>query len=232
MAFDAGSLVGAGIGAMTDYIIAKQNRDEARSQEQAKRRAIQTANAQANSDYNAMLDKLNDYNDDRISLANNATVQAYLDTINNYKPQVYDFDKFSSSYKKTVDDFINPEANKIAEMAGLNTQAQLAGQGAGLGTGADATMGYSRWEAAKELYNDAQSQMNADRSQAYREYSDYITNMQNKLNQMSQNQLNKAQLLGGAISNEQAAQSDYIADLLGVMGDKAQTNVNATIGAF
>ena len=74
--------------------------------------------------------------------------------------------------------------------------------------------------------------MNADRSQAYREYGDYITNMQNKLNTISQGQLNKANLLGGAISNEQQQQSDYMADLLGIMGDKASTNVNATIGAF
>lgn len=208
----------------------QQAREDERKRQEAKQRAVQNAGAQANVTYDQMMNMLNNYNDSRMKLADNDTVQQYRDLIQNYNPQVYDFDKFS--YNKSVDDFINPEAEKIAQLAGLETQAQAAGQGAAKGTGGLANIGYSKWKAAEDLYKDAQAQYNADRSQAYQEYGDYISNMQNKLNTISQGQLQKANLLGGAIQNEQAAQGDYISDLLGLMGDKTQTNINTAIGAF
>lgn len=208
----------------------QQARDDERRQQEAKQRAVQNAAAQANVTFDQMQDILNSYNQGRMKLADDSMVQQYKDLISNYEPQVYDFDKFS--YDKSVEDFINPEAEKIAQLAGLETQAQMAGQGNAKGSGGLANMGYSRWKAAEDLYKDAQSQYNADRSQAYKEYGDYITNMQNKLNTISQGQLQKANLLGGAISNEQQQQSDYISDLLGIMGDKTSTNINAAMGAF
>lgn len=208
----------------------QQARDDERKQQEAKQRAVQKAATQANTTYDQMMDMLNNYNDSRISLADDSMVQQYKDLISNYNPQTYDFKEFN--YNKSVDDFLNPEAEKIAQLAGLQTQSDLAGQGAAKGTGALASLGYSRVKAAEDLYKDAQAQYNADRSQAYTEYNDYIQNMQNKLNTISQGQLNKANLLGGAIQNEQQQQSDYMSDLLGLMGDKTSTNINATMGAF
>lgn len=225
-----GEIVGGFVNGAVNFINAQQQRDLERRMQEQKQRAVQNALAQSNTEYQKMMNLLNDYDANRMRLADDDMVQQYKDLISNYKPEVYDFDKFS--YDKSVDDFMNPMADKIANLAGLETQASQAGAGAAGGTGAMAGMGYSRWKAAEDLYKDAQAQMNADRSQAYREYGDYITNMQNKLNTISQGQLNKANLLGGAISNEQQQQSDYMADLLGIMGDKASTNVNATIGAF
>lgn len=208
----------------------QQARDDERKQREAKQRAVQNAAAQANVTFDQMQNILNSYNQGRMKLADDSMVQQYKDLISNYQPQVYDFDKFS--YDKSVEDFINPEAEKIAQLAGLETQAQMAGQGNAKGSGGLANIGYSRWKAAEDLYKDAQAQYNADRSQAYQEYGDYITNMQNKLNTISQGQLQKANLLGGAVTNEQQQQSDYISDLLGIMGDKTSTNINAAMGAF
>lgn len=225
-----GEIVGGFVNGAVNFINAQQQRDLERRMQEQKQRAVQNALAQSNTEYQKMMNLLNDYDANRMRLADDDMVQQYKDLISNYQPEVYDFDKFS--YDKSVDDFMNPMADKIANLAGLETQASQAGAGAAGGTGAMAGMGYSRWKAAEDLYKDAQAQMNADRSQAYREYGDYITNMQNKLNTISQGQLNKANLLGGAITNEQQQQSDYMADLLGIMGDKASTNVNATIGAF
>lgn len=225
-----GEIVGGFVNGAVNFINAQQQRELEREMQQQKQRAVQNALAQSNTEYQKMMNLLGDYDANRMRLADDSMVQQYKDLISNYEPGVYDFDKFS--YDKSVDDFMNPMADKIANLAGLETQASQAGQGAAGGTGAMAGMGYSRWKAAEDLYKDAQAQMNIDRNQAYNEYSDYITNMQNKLNIISQGQLNKANLLGGAISNEQQQQSDYMADLLGIMGDKASTNVNATIGAF
>lgn len=225
-----GEIVGGFVNGAVNFINAQQQRELERELQAQKQHAVQGALAQSNAEYQKMMDLLNDYDTNRMRLADDNMVQQYKDLISNYQPEVYDFDKFS--YDKSVEDFMNPMADKIANLAGLETQASQAGQGAAGGTGAMAGMGYSRWKAAEDLYKDAQAQMNADRSQAYREYGDYITNMQNKLNTISQGQLNKANLLGGAITNEQQQQSDYMADLLGLMSDKASTNVNATIGAF
>lgn len=225
-----GEIVGGFVNGAVNFINAQEQRDLERRMQEQKQRAVQNALAQSNTEYQRMMDYLNNYNDSRMRLADDNMVQQYKDLISNYQPEVYDFDKFS--YDKSVDDFMNPMADKIANLAGLETQASQAGQGAAGGTGAMAGMGYSRWKAAEDLYKDAQAQMNADRSLAYQEYGDYIDRMQNKLNTISQGQLNKANLLGGAITNEQQQQSDYMADLLGIMGDKASTNVNATIGAF
>lgn len=208
----------------------QQAREDKRRQQEAKRRAVQNAAAQANVTFDQMQDILNSYNQGRIKLADDDLVHQYKDLMTSYEPQVYDFDKFS--YNKTVDDFMNPEAEKIAQLAGLETQAQMAGQGNAKGSGGLANMGYSRWKAAEDLYKDAQQQYNDDRSQAYKEYGDYITNMQKKLNTISQGQLQKIQMLGGAVTNEQQQQADYISDLLGIMGDKTSTNINAAMGAF
>ena len=208
----------------------QQARDDERRQQEAKQRAVQNAAAQANVTFDQMQNILDEYNQNRIKLADDDLVQQYKDLMTSYEPQVYDFDKFS--YDKSVEDFINPEAEKIAQLAGLETQAQAAAQGNAKGSGGLANIGYSRWKAAEDLYKDAQAQYNADRSQAYQEYGDYITNMQKKLDTISQGQLQKIQMLGGAVTNEQGQQADYISDLLGIMGDKASTNINAAMGAF
>lgn len=208
----------------------QQARDDERRQQEAKRRTVQNAAAQANVTFDQMQNILNSYNQGRMKLADDSMAQQYKDLMTSYEPQVYDFDKFS--YDKTVDDFMNPEAEKIAQLAGLETQAQMAGQGNAKGSGGLANMGYSRWKAAEDLYKDAQAQYNTDRSQTYKEYGDYITNMQKKLDTISQGQLQKIQMLGGAVTNEQQQQADYISDLLGIMGDKTSTNINAAMGAF
>lgn len=208
----------------------QQAREDEKRQREAKQRAVQNAIAQGNVTFDQMQNILNDYNSGRIRLADDSMISQYKDLISNYQPQTYDFDKFS--YDKTVDDYIDPNAQKIAELAGLETQASQAGQGAAGGTGAMAGMGYNRWKAAEQLYKDATQQYNQDRSQAYQEYGDYIDRMQKKLDTISQGQLNKISLLAGATQNEQQQQSDYIADLLGVMGDKAQMNIQGQSMAF
>jgi hypothetical protein len=121
---------------------------------------------------------------------------------------------------------MNPEAEKIAELAGLKKQAELAGMGAGRGTAADSVMGYSKWDAAEKLYKDAQDALRDDRTQAYQEYGDYIDRMQRKLDTINQGNLNKIELLGGNISKAEDQRNDAIADLLAIMGDKAASKVN------
>lgn len=208
----------------------QQAREDEKRQREAKKRAVQSAIAQGNVTFDQIQGILNDYNEGRIRLADNDTVNELRTLMKDYQPQTYDFDKFT--YDKSVNDFVDPNAQKIAELAGLETQASQAGQGAAGGTGAMAGMGYNRWKAAEQLYKDAQQQYNTDRSQAYQEYGDYIDRMQKKLDTISQGQLQKINMLSGAVTNEQQQQADYISDIIGILGDKTQMNIQGQSMAF
>lgn len=227
-----GEIIAGGLGALTNLYTSEQERKAKRREDEARRLAMQQANDYAQGQYDQMLELMRGYDRDRMRYANPQTQQEFMELMNSYDPgeYVYDFEPFE--YNRTVEDFVDPTSQKIAEMAGLNTQAAATDAGNAGGTGALANMGYSRWQAASDLYDKAQDQYYRDRSQRYSEYSDYIRNMQNKLNALSNQQMNKINLLGGAVDKEQAARSDYMSDLLGIMGDKAQTNINATAGAF
>lgn len=226
-----GDLVGAGVSAWNSY----KEREAAEEERRRKQRAIEQELSRANTDYGRMQELMGQYERDRIRLADddNGLVNALKKELTTYSPgATYDFNKFGDEYNKTVDDFLNPEAEKIAELAGLKTQAQLAGSGAAKGSGALANLGYSRWNAAEQLYKDAQDAYRQDRQQAYTEYGDYIDRMQKKLDTLSQGQLSKINVLSGAVQNEQEQQADYMSGLLDLMKDKTQTNINATLGAF
>lgn len=230
--FGMGGAIGGFTNAAVNAINAAEERDEARRARQERARSVEQGRQMAMHDYDRLEELLRDYDTGRIRLADDQMVNDLRSAINSYEPEVYNFGKFSDEYNKTVDDFLNPEAERIANLAGLKTQADLASRGAAKGTGGLAGIGYSRWEAAEKLYNDAQQALQNDRTQAYTEYSDFIRNMQNKLDTLNQGKLKKVDLLSGAVSNEQTAQSDYMSDLMSLMGDRAQTNVNAKIGAF
>lgn len=230
--FDFGGVAGGIINAGVSAYNAAQEREEARRARRERERAVEQGRQMAMHDFDDLLGQLDEYNEGRIRLADSDTVDQLKALMASYEPRTHEFGKFGDTYNKTVDDFMNPEAEKIAQLAGLKTQADLASRGAAKGTGGLAGIGYSRWEAAEKLYNDAQNALKEDRSQAYAEYGDYIDRMQKKLDTISQGQLNKINLLSGAVQNEQQQQADYMSDLVGIMKDRASTNINAKIGAF
>jgi hypothetical protein len=227
-----GDIVTGLVGGLTNLYTSEQERKAKRKEDAARRAAMAEANTYAQGQYDQMLGLMDNYNTSRMRYANPNTNQEFLSLVDSYEPTEYAYDFKPFEYTKTVDDFIDPNAQKISEMAGLTTQGNATMAGNAGGTGALANMGYSRWQAASDLYKQAQEQQLRDRAQSYSEYSDYIKNMQNKLNTLSTQQMNKINLLGGLVDKEQTAQTDYLADIMGIMGDKAQTNVNTTMGAF
>lgn len=227
----AGAVEGTGNLALGQYNYIKSLREE-RKKRRERANAVDEARSNALSELQGSQDLIERTYGNLPKLSNADTIKQYTDIMNTYDPNAYayNFDKFS--YDKNVEDFMNPEAERIANLAGLKTQAGLAGQGAAGGSMGGAGIGYAKWEAARDLYNDAQAQYNADRQQAYGEYADYIQNAQNRLNVLSQQTMNKYNMLGGAISHDEAQQQDYVADLLGVMGDKANVNLQAGINKY
>lgn len=226
-----GAVEGIGNLALGEYNYIKSLR-EARSQRRQRANAVDEARSNALSELQGAQDLINTTYGSLPKFSTGDTIQQYTNIMNTYDPNkyAYDFDKFN--YDKNVEDFMNPEAEKIAQLAGLKTQAGLAGQGAAGGSMGGAGIGYAKWEAARDLYKDAQQQYNMDRQQAYGEYSDFIQNAQNRLNILSQQTMNKYNMLGGAISHDEAQKQDYVSDLLGVMGDKANVNIQAGINKY
>lgn len=226
----AGGVAGGMFNTAMNYIQNEKNRAEEKRAAQEKARHIAEAGAAAGATYQEIEDMIREAQAGQFEWATPEQKQMYQDLVASYEPQTYDFDKFS--YGKTAEDFMNPEAEKIAELAGLKKQAELAGMGAGRGTAADAVTGYSKWEAAEKLYKDAQDALRDDRSQAYQEYGDYIDRMQHKLDTLNQGTLNKINLLGGNISQQQQAELELLSDLIGVKQDKAQTEINTGVAAY
>lgn len=229
-----GEVVGGVAGGMFDtamnYIQNEKNRAAQERAAQEKARRISEAGMAADATYNDILDMLENFKAGQYEWATPEQKELYQQLVTSYEPQTYDFGKFE--YGKSVDDFLNPEAEKIAELAGLKKQAELAGMGAAKGSGADSVMGYSKWEAAEKLFEDAQNALREDRGQAYQEYGDYIDRMQKKLDTINQGTLNKINLLGGNISMDEEAQSDYMADLISVMADQAASKINTGVAAY
>lgn len=229
-----GEIVGGIAGGMFDtamnYIQSEKNRAAQERAAQEKARRISEAGMAADATYNDIIDMLEDFKAGQYEWATPEQKELYQQLVTSYEPQTYDFGKFE--YGKSVEDFMNPEAEKIAELAGLKKQAELAGMGSAKGSGADAVMGYSKWEAAEKLFEDAQNALREDRGQAYQEYGDYIDRMQKKLDTINQGTLNKINLLGGNISRDEEAKSDYMADLISVMADQAASRINTGVAAY
>ena len=162
--------------------------------------------------------------------ANNSTstntssddVDSYYDAIRDYDPNdyVYDFDEFD--YDKTVDDFYNPNKDKIIDATAKTTQQTASGSGIGRGTGAATAIATDVADKNEALYNDALTQYNTDKASEYQEYSDYIDKNQNKLNALSQATNTKITNLGTVANAVSENEQNEFEDTLG-----AQQNANA-----
>jgi hypothetical protein len=221
-----GGAVGGMAGAAMNFVEYQQQREDERRREDARRKALAEAGAKADTTFQSMQDILEEAQKGQYEWATPEQKELYQQMVNEYAPQTYEFGKFSDEYNKTAEDFLNPEAEKIAELAGLRKQGELAGMGAGRGTGADALIGYSKWQAAEDLWKDAQEQAYRDRSQAYQEYGDYIDRQQKKLDTINQGNLQKISLLQGNIAASEQQKSDNLSDLLAIMGDKSSGQIN------
>jgi hypothetical protein len=150
-----------------------------------------------------------------------ADVDSYYNAIRNYNPNdyVYDFDEFD--YDKTVDDFYNPNKDKIIDATAKTTQQTASGAGIGRGTGAATKIATDVADKNEALYNDALTQYNTDKASEYNEWSDYINKNQNKLNSLSQATNTQITNLGTVANAVNQNEQNEFEDTLG-----AQINAN------
>lgn len=230
------ALIGAGAAttnAIGSGILQNQAaREERRAQEKLAREKadrISTAVAGGEATYDQIIDMLEDYKKGQTSLATPETYKVYSDLVSGFKPEDYQYDFEKFQYDKTLDDYMNPYIDEILQKAGSNVMHQYGKSG--MGDSGFEQMAAFRSEAEKmeDLRKSAMGEYRADRDFAYKEYSDYITNMQNKYNNMADLTSKQINLMSGAIQHDEGQQSDYMADLIAAMTGKTNLGVQGAM---
>lgn len=171
-------------------------------------------------EYNNMLQEVQDYYANRGSLGTQEDVNNYKADIEGYNPEDYVYDFKDFDYDKTKEDFLNPYYSKI--IGDTRNQLQHSAAGAGLGRGTGAALNIAKGVAEKEdeLYKTAMEEYNKDRAFEYQKYADAITNNQNKLNAIREGTQYKIGLEGDLANDYYNTQDQAMADALKVKQDQ------------
>lgn len=174
------------------------------------------------STYNQIEQMLTDANNNRFKFATPAMQQKYIQSMESFDPNNYVYNFGDFGYDKTVDDFINPNRDKILADVGKGVQHTAAGAGLGLSRGTVDNAIAAQMDKSEQLWKDAYDQYNKDKDFEYKKYSDNITNNQNRLNTLADLTTKQQSALGGAIGADQEAESKYWTDMITLLGDKQQ----------
>jgi histidinol phosphatase-like enzyme len=169
-------------------------------------------------------------------------VQAYRDAVKSYNPSKYiygytedsegngTFDEskydFGDSYKKTIDDFINPYYDKIIADTTAGVQHSAAGAGLGRGTGAAQAIATAQAQKEDELFKTALQQYNTDRAQSYTEWSGNLQRMQDRLNQLKSAQDTKLQMQNNLASDYTNQMQNKYSDLVAQKQNRSNGNLS------
>lgn len=204
--------------------------DAEKAAAEKKAQAIREGLQKGEASYEDLIKELETY---KAGLTNYATPEMkaeYQKLISGYNPEdyVYDFKSFDEAggFDKTVEDYLNPYVDEIVSRAGTDVLHKYGKTG--MGDSGFEQMAAFRSEADKmnELYKEARADYTSDRDFAYKEYTDYITNMQNKLDKMASATGTQINLLSGAIAHDEKQESDYWADYMQAMTGKANLSTN------
>lgn len=192
------------------------------------RAATRQARNDAASQYGQMMGDIESYYDQRGSLGSEADANAYRQAISGYDPNeyIYNRGKFSDTYNKSRDDFLNANYDRIIGDTAATVQHTAAGAGLGRGSGAATSIADAVVKKNEELYRDAQEAYNADRDFAYKDYNDYATAMQNALNQKRAATESKIALQGNLAQDYYNTMDARQSDLLKLQQDRMATLAN------
>lgn len=216
-------LIAAGIGAaatlggaaIQSYYSNKASEAELAAKKEAANQMLQNG-ALTQTEYNHIVDQINQYYDKRGSLGTAQDANAYKQALANYNPEDYaaDVGDFNDTYTKTKEDFINPYYSRIIGDTANTIQHSAAGAGLGRGTGAALNIAKGVSEKSDELYRTAMQDYTQDRNFAYQQYQDRIANNQARLNALNTATQYKIGLQGNLASDYyntmDARQSDLV----------------------
>ena len=177
-----GAIMSGGLAAANILGNIWQGSNEASRRADARSRLAQQQQTTDN-EYMKMLSDIENYYAGRGSKGTASDVAAYREAIGGYDPEsyVYERGKFSDTYDKTRDDFINPYMDAIIGDTAATVQHTAAGAGLGRGSGAATAIADAVAKKNDELMRTAQQDYESDRDFAYKEYADYAQAMQNAL---------------------------------------------------
>ena len=230
------ALVAGGIAAANILSNIWQGSNEASRRADARSRLAQQQQQQDN-EYMRMLSEIGQYYDQRGSLGSADDVQAYREAVSGYNPEdfVYNRGKFSDTYDKTREDFLNPYMDAIIGDTAATVQHTAAGAGLGRGSGAATAIADAVAKKNDELVRTAQQDYESDRDFAYKEYEDYARAMQDALNTKRSALENKISMTGNLASDYFDVMDSRQADLIKARQDKMSTDTayaNAMAGLY
>ena len=212
----AGSLGGAAISGYYSDKAAKREAD-------ARKEAANQLRAQGqitDSQYNNLINQINQYYNTRGSLGTMSDVNAYKQAIAGYNPEDYAATDPGFNYGKTKEDFINPYYSAIIGDTANQIQHTAAGAGLGRGTGAALNIAKGVTEKSDELYRSAMQDYQNDRSFEYQKYQDAIRNNQNRLNALNTANQYKIGLQGNLASDYYNTQDSRMSDIMQAQQDR------------
>lgn len=222
-----GALIGTGVGALGGVLSAYE---QAQSDAE-KKKILENAAAQNNISYAQMKQELDNYYT-TAGIGTSDDVTAYKSALASYDPSDYAYNFSDFDYDKSVDDFYDPNKDAIVKNATDAVSQSAAGSGVGRGTGAANAIAAKAADENEELYKDALSAYNTDRSEAYSEYSGYITAMQNKLNALNTSTQYNISNLGSLASDYETTQQNKISDTLALQQSQANSNSNLALAGL
>lgn len=230
------ALVAGGLAAANILSNIWQGSNEASRRADARYRLAEQQRQQDN-EYMKMLSDIGQFYDRRGSLGSADDVRAYREAISGYNPDdfVYNRGRFSDTYDKTREDFLNPYMDAIIGDTAATVQHTAAGAGLGRGSGAATAIADAVARKNDELVRTAQQDFESDRDFAYKEYDDYARAMQEALNTKRAGLENKIAMTGNLATDYFNVMDARKADELKARQDKMSADTayaNAMAGIY
>lgn len=182
-----GTAIGAGLGFLGGLFSSWANSKS----EEERMEALNKAANQLNASYDKVGSIFDTFYSTYSPGGSQADIVAAAQAISDFDPTDYLYgddegNDFKFSYDKSVEDFLNPYYEDVIDKSNRKVTASAAGSALGRGTGAAQAISENTTREYDNLYNTALNQYQTDRGQAYTEFTDYISNMQNRLNSKMQ----------------------------------------------
>ena len=186
-------------------------------------------------EYNALINDIKQYYNNRGSLGNQEDVNEYKQAIAGYNPEDYAAVDPGFGWSGTKEDYLNPYYGKIIGDTANTIQHTAAGAGLGRGTGAALNIAKGVAEKSDDLYRTAMQDYQNERNFQYQKYQDAIRNNQNYLNALREGNEYKLGLQGNLAQDYFNTQDSRMSDILKAQQDKMnaqQTYANAIAGLY
>lgn len=167
---------------------------------------------------------LKEYNAGRTTLSSPDTVTKYTQMRDSYDPSNYSYgvERFDKS-TYSVDDYLNPQKDAILEDVAKAVQHTAAGSGLGRSSGAFKAMNRAAVEKSEQLYDKAYERMAAERDFDYGEWTNYINQVQKKLDTEKQDYKDQLEMLRGDIEFDQSGTDAATQSRLSLLQSLAQS---------